>query len=69
MTARIARCGGEVSIRKLCNRDKVGNRKNMICDSGMIGRGRQARVHLCTPPLEGGLTCHERDGGEEEVDY
>ena len=42
-------------------------KKNMICDSGMIGRGRQARVHLCTPPLEGGLTCHERDGGEEEI--
>ena len=99
MTARIARCGGEVSIRKLCNRDKVGNRKNMICDSGMIGRGRQARVHCYTSnqrasqtcperlggdrklsdveglrgyiyvhlQLEGGLTCQERDGGEEEI--
>ena len=67
MTARIARCGGEVSISKLCNRDKVGNRKNMICDSGMRdveGRRGYIYVHL---QLEGGLTCHERDGGEKEV--
>ena len=29
MTAWIAKCGGEVSIRPPCNRDKVGETENI----------------------------------------
>ena len=52
MVAWIARCGGEVSIKKLCNRDKLGNRKSMVCDSGMMDV-EGMRVYTCTPPIGG----------------
>ena len=65
MTARIARCGGEVSIRKLCNRDKLGNRKSMVSDSMMMDVEGIECVHMYTSNRRAGLTCPESDGGEE----
>ena len=67
MTARIARCGGEVSIKKLCNRDKLGNRKSMVSDSMMMDVEGIECVHMYTSNRRSSLTCPERDEGEEEI--
>ena len=67
MTAWIARCGGEVSIKKLCNRDKLGNRKSMVSVSMMMDVEGIECVHLYNSNRSSSLTCPERAGGQEEI--